>query len=189
MSHDMINLLPPSRSRAFRRNYFIRLTTVGFVLLTVLVIIHGILLLPSYLYASAEVRAETTELAATSATSDATTSSAEAELSALKNDATYLSRLGTAPSASGAVRAVLSVPHPGITLVDITYTPPASGNPASGKIVLAGMAATREELRAYDLALTGSSFIAGVDLPISAYAEDTNISFSMTVTGTLTLTP
>lgn len=185
----MINLLPPDRSRAFRRNYFIRLTTVGFMLLTALVVIHGILLVPSYLYATAQVRAEEAQLTSTQRAASADAASAEAELAALKNNATYLARLGTTPSAAAAVRTVLSIPHPGITMVSITYTPPATGNAASAKIVLSGTAATREGLRAYDLALTGAPFITSVDLPISSYAEETDIAFSMTVTGTLAPTP
>lgn len=185
----MINLLPPSRTRAFRRSYFIRLATVGFVLLTMLVVIHGILLLPSYLYASAEVRAERSELASTQRAPADNATSAQAQLTTLKNDATYLGRLGSAPSASGAVRAVLSVPHPGISIVSITYTPPGPASAASAKIVLAGTATTREELRTYDLALSGAPFITSVDLPISAYAQESNIAFSVTLTGTLTPSP
>ena len=181
----MINLLPPSRSRAFRRSYFIRLATVGFMLLTGLVVIHGVLLLPSYLYASAEVRAEQADLASTEASTPGNVSSAEAELTTLKSDASYLGRLGAAPSASGAVRAALSVPHPGISIVSITYTPPGPSSPASAKVVLTGTAATREELRTYDLALSGVPFISSVDLPISAYAQESNIAFSVTLTGTL----
>ncbi|HVX90080.1 MAG TPA: hypothetical protein VHC20_00245 [Candidatus Paceibacterota bacterium] len=189
MSHDMINLLPPDRSRAFRRNYFIRLATVAFMLLTALVVIHGILLLPSYLYATAEVRAEQAALVNTSANADATAESAASELATLKASAAHLAELKNTPSASGAVRVVLGVPHPGVSLASITYTPPTGGNAQSAKMVLSGTAATREELRSYNLALTGAPFVTSVDLPISAYAEDTDIAFSMTITGTLAPMP
>ena len=80
---------------------------------------------------------------------------------------------------------MLFVPHAGITLTNISITPPAVAGGA-GKLIISGEAATREALRAYDLALSSLPFVSNVDLPISAYAQTSNILFSMTLTGTLT---
>jgi len=156
------------------------------MLLTGVLVVHGIFLLPSYLAATSEVNIETTELSAASAAVATSTTDAAAELATLKSDAAYLSKLATAPSASAALRAVLAVPHPGITIQSLTYTPPKSDSPASATVVITGTADTREHLRAYDLVLSGLSFIANVDLPISDYAQQTNIPFTLTLTGTLT---
>jgi hypothetical protein len=185
MSRDLINLLPRERVRKFRRTYFLRVGTVALVLLTVLVVIHSIFLLPSYIAAESAVNVEQVELAGALAAVASSSSDAAAELTMLKADTSYLSRLGTAPSASAAVRAVLSVSHPGLVIQNISYQPPTPADPASAKILLTGVAASREQLSAYDLALTNAPFITSVDLPISAYAAETNISFSVTVTGTL----
>jgi hypothetical protein len=188
MSHEFINLLPPDRLRAFRRGYFLRVATVALLLGTLLVVIHGVFLLPSYLYASSEITAR--ERAASGEGAEApTTASAAATLAALKSDATYLNRLTTAPSASAALRAVLSVPRPGVSLQSFTYTPPAPGNGASAKMLITGTASTREALRAYDLALTGAAFVSSVDLPVSAYAKEADIAFTLTLAGTLAPTP
>ena len=62
MSRNLINLLPPDRLHSFRREYFLRLATVVFFMLTFLVVVHGVLLVPSYLYLSSEESATQHEL-------------------------------------------------------------------------------------------------------------------------------
>lgn len=186
MSRDLINLLPPEMTRRFRREYFLRVATVALFMLTIVVVIHGIFLLPSYLEAMSQVKIATAELASATAAASTNTSNAAAQLATLKADTAYLARFGTVPSAAGAVRVVLSIPHPGITIQSITYQPPSGTNAASAKVVLSGTAATRDGLRSYDLALTGAPFISNVDLPISAYAHESDIDFSVTLTGTFT---
>jgi hypothetical protein len=37
-------------------------------------------------------------------------------------------------------------------------------------------------LRSYQLALQGASFARAVDLPVSAYAKDADIAFTVTIT-------
>lgn len=181
MTSDLTNLLPGERHRTLRREYFWRLAVVAAVLGTVLIAAAAILLLPTYLYLSNEVSARTNRLATVST---ALASSDEAELlgrlNALSQDTATLAKLGTAPSASAVVSEVLAVPRPGITLSNISYTP-AVGNTAAS-MVISGMAATRDSLRSYQLALQSTSFAQSVDLPVSAYAKDSNISFGITIT-------
>lgn len=181
MTNDLTNLLPGERHRTLRREYFWRLIVVAAVLGIVLIASATILLLPTYLYVSNEVHSRTERLATVSS---ALASSDEAELlgrlDALSQDTATLSKLGTLPSASAVVSEVLAISRPGITLSSIAYTPKAGNTAAS--MVISGMAATRDALRNYQLALQGTSFAQGVDLPVSAYAKDSNISFGITIT-------
>lgn len=181
MTSGLTNLLPRERHRTLRREYFWRLAVVAAVLGIVLIAAAAILLLPTYLYLSNEVQSRTSRL---SAVSTALASSDEAELlerlNALSQDTATLAKLGTAPSASAVVSEVLAISRPGITLSNISYTP-AVGNTAAS-MVISGLAATRDALRNYQLALQGTSFAQGVDLPVSAYAKDSNISFGITIT-------
>lgn len=183
MFPELTNLLPISRVRAFRRAYFMRLAVVAIFLASVAVAVHGLLLAPSYFFAARETAREQQQLDAISA-SLATTEEKQvsARLSALRDNVAYLSHLGTAPTASSALRAVLAVPRSGITLGGLSFTPSTG---AKSQMMLTGMAATRDALRQYDQALATLPFVASADLPISAYAKDTNIPFTITLTGAL----
>lgn len=184
MQPELTNLLPPERLRALRRDYFMRLATVGIAALSAVVIGSGALLVPSYLFLNREVRSRETQLHAL----DEQLVSAQGKqtnmrLSALSDSASYLARLATTSSATAVLRGVLSVPRSGITLNGFTYTPPAKATP--GKLSLKGVASTRETLRAYDEALAALPFVTNADLPISAYAQDSDIQFTIALTGSL----
>jgi hypothetical protein len=184
MYNELTNLLPRSKAKMLRRDYFIRLTTVGVFLLVVLVIIHGILLIPSYLYAHQEVATESTALDRVSK-SLATTQAqqVQSQLSTLQSEATYLTRLSSTPEASVTLRAILAVPHQGISLTGFSFTPASGGTP--GTMTVSGIAATREELSSYDQALGALPFVSNANLPISDYAQESKIPFTITLTGSL----
>lgn len=184
MYPELTNLLPKHLVRAFRRHYFLRVATLACLLLAGLVIVHGLLLAPSYMFAHNEVSRETAQLATLYASLHTTEEvQVRARLTALSANVAYLNQLGTTTAASAALRAVLSVPHTGITLSGFTFAPPIGK--ASGTMGISGMAATRDALRAYALALGQLPFVTNADLPISAYAQDSNIPFTITLTGTL----
>ena len=99
---------------------------------------------------------------------------------ALTKEASTLAALANTPSASGIIHAALVVPRPGITLSSLTYTPTA--NKVPGTLAVSGVASTRDALRNYQLALQEAPFAISATLPVSAYAQDTNIAFTITVT-------
>ncbi len=186
MPHNLINLLPEDRIKAFRREYFIRLGAVALFLLTLITIIHGVLLFPSYLSLSQKRDIKAAELVKLNTDLEGSKQTqVNTRLDALKGDALYLARLGAVPSASAAVRAALQVPRTGIRLTSLTFTPPVA-SAANGKMTVSGIAATREALRAYDLVLSELPFVSNADLPINAYAGEADIGFTITLTGTLT---
>lgn len=186
MYRKLTNLLPLDRVATFRRDYFLRLATVGVCLLIVLIVAHGVLLFPSYLTLSMRRDGAAAELAKVNGSlENSKEGEVSARLAALKGDAIYLARLGSVPSASAAVRALLRVSRPGIRITSLAFTPPTA-SAADGKMTVSGVASTREALRAYDLALSGLPFVSNVDLPINAYSNEADISFNMVLTGTLT---
>lgn len=184
MSPELTNLLPHSRLRAFRRLYFTRLGTLALGILTATVLVQVFLLIPTYWYVRAEVGQLKSSVAATDA---AAQSSEEQELrtrtEALSATVMRLVRLSEAPVASAAIRAVLVVPRPGIRLVGFTFTAPANGQPA--RMGISGIAGTRDDLRQYEAALRELSFVERADLPISAYAKESAIPFTIVLTGPL----
>ncbi len=181
MRNGLTNLVPSERQRASSHNYILRLGVVSAVLASALVAAAGVLLIPTYVYLAITTDAKIARLAIIEKT---LTSGDEKQLSerlaALGNDADILLTLQNMPSASTIVRSLLDISHPGITLAGISYTP-ADGTKQSTLAVI-GAAATRDALRTYQLALASASFSRGANLPVSAYAKDSNIPFTVTVT-------
>lgn len=179
---SLINLLPSERVRAFRQGYFFRLGTVSALGITVLLIIHGILLVPAY-FTLAEARANEEERLAS--VKEQLASSGDQEitqrLSELHVDTQHLATLAAVPSATATVRAVLLLPRGGITLTGFSFTPPAGNTP--GQMRISGIAGSRESLRAYQSTLAALPGVSNADLPISAYAKESDIAFTVTLTG------
>ncbi|HQT82789.1 MAG: hypothetical protein B7W98_00190 [Parcubacteria group bacterium 20-58-5] len=181
MHNELTNLLPQERQRAFAHDYFLRLSVIGVVLLTILVLIAALLLVPTYVFLAQSESAKTARLATMeSALSSANETALSARLVALSSDAATLTALADAPSASAILRSLLAVSRSGVTLSGLAYTP-AAGSTA-GTVAVSGVAATRDALRNYQLALQGAPTVASATLPVSAYASDTDIAFSITVT-------
>ncbi|MDB5190433.1 MAG: hypothetical protein JWN49_759 [Parcubacteria group bacterium] len=186
MNSELTNLLPASFIRDVRQGYFLRVITVAIALAVFLVLVHGLLLIPSYLYTSSRVVSEQKELdTITNSLQSSEEKQANTRITALRANVTYLGRLSTLPTASAAVRALLAVPRDGIRLGGFTFTAPGTAA-ATGKMSVTGVASTRDSLRLYTLALQQLPFISSVDLPISAYAKESNIPFTITLTGSLT---
>jgi Tfp pilus assembly protein PilN len=178
----LTNLLPADAARAVRRGYFMRLAGVIVIALSLLLVVHALLLLPSYIYLKREVADRTQHLAQLDqALAQDSDKQAAQRLTAIRDNAAYLETLSAIPTSSGAVRLVLSVPHAGVTLSGFSYGPTPDGKQQSMRVT--GTAATRDALRNYDLALSSVPWASSVDLPISAYASESNISFSLTIEG------
>ncbi|HQU08271.1 MAG: hypothetical protein B7X04_03740 [Parcubacteria group bacterium 21-54-25] len=182
MTADCTNLLPTARARAVRRAYFMRLAIVAVWGLAILIAVHTLLSAPAYLYLQAKEAQRQTALTELSqklaAQQDQVTSQG---LVALNSETAFLAGLSQKPSVSAAVRLVLGVPRQGVTLGSIAYTAPSGGKDAS--MIINGIASTRGALHAYQLALQQTPFVSSVNLPVSVFAKDTNINFTMTVTG------
>ncbi|MBU6323482.1 MAG: hypothetical protein KGI41_02055 [Patescibacteria group bacterium] len=184
MFSELMNLVPRDAKDAFRRDYFTRLGTLAGFVLALAVVIHGVLLSPAYIFLETQIAGRQTELARISASlNTAEEKQVDARLSMLEQDTAYLAQLGSSPKASVALAGILGISRPGIRLTGFTYgKPDASGN---GQMTVTGISDTRETLRAFVLALQAAPFIATADLPVSAYAQDKNIQFSIAITGTL----
>lgn len=181
MDNELTNLLPLERQQALSRGYFVRLGVVISMLLTILTGIAALLLLPTYIFlvqSAASKQEHLANIESTLSSSDEKTLSAR--LATLSNDVATLAALGRNPSASTVLRTALAVPRPGVALSGFVYTPAAGKIP--GTLAITGVAVTRNALRAYQLALQSAPFAAAADLPVSAYAKDTDIEFTITVT-------
>lgn len=181
MHNELTNLLPPERVRSLARNYLLRISVVAVVLVTILALSAGVLLIPTYVLLAASASSKEAQLARIEATfSSADEAALSARLAVLSSNAAKLIALSNVPSLSSIMRAMLAISRPGIALSGFSYAPPAGKNPAT--LAISGSAATRDALRNYQLALQGAPFARSAVLPVSAYAKDADIDFTITVT-------
>jgi len=179
MSIDRTNLLPASRARIFARDYFVRVGVVALVLATLLVLVASVLRISSYVLLTSNLQSKELSLARSESGTTTDTEAFSARIASLTSSMSLLTALKNAPSASVAMRELLAIPQEGIAISSIAYTLTA-GKPRS--VILTGTAETRDALRAYHLALQKSSLIRSADLPVSFYAKDSDISFTMNIT-------
>lgn len=173
------NLLPPERVRALVSSYYTRLVIVALGLLGLVLVAVAALLSPSYVYLRETLSIKEVLLGQNDGEGGADDAELAARAAVISERARILTSTVQGRSASSLLREVLGVPRPGVTLVGLNYTP-ASGN-KQGTLLLSGNAVSRDQLHSYQLALKGMPFAAAVDLPVNAYAKETNISFSMTI--------
>lgn len=185
MYRELTNLLPRDQARAILREYFTRLATLAVTAIAFVLIAAGAMLVPSYLKYGGDLRIANTEYERLAVSLGASSEQeVSARLSALSANITHLARLDATPKASAALRAVLAIPRAGITLTGFSYTP--SAKPGENRMTLTGIATTRSALQQYDLALESAAFVTTSDLPLDTFAEETNLEFIITLTGTLT---
>ena len=181
MPNELTNLLLLNRQQALSRDYIIRLGVVVAVLATTLTLSAAVLLAPTYVLLSGNAYAKKMELAKIESSLSSTDEVAlSTRLASLSANAATLVALSDAPSASATLREALSLSRPGIVISGLSFTPSTDKNP--GLMIISGLSATRDALRSYQLTLQGASFVHSAVLPVSAYAKDTSIPFTITVT-------
>lgn len=180
-----MNLLPDARKKVLMHLYALRLGVVAAWLLTGVLIVTVVLMIPAYLYFHQAVQTRTAELAGLG---EELAGSEEQQVSTrvktLNDNAAYLTQAASRVSASGAIRVIASTPRNNIRITGMSFSAGAAGKPST--MNLSGVATTREALRTYVASLKALPYITTVDLPISAYAKETNIEFSIALTGTFT---
>lgn len=180
MHNEFTNLLPQERQKMLSRDYLLRASVVAIVLATILVLSSAVLLVPTYVLLSGSANAKKLDLARIeSMLSSADEVALSERLAILSKNAEALVTLSGVQSVSADVREVLSVPRPGIILSGISYTPSTDDSP--GTTIVSGLSVTRDSLRNYQLALQNAPLALSATLPVSAYAKDNNIPFTITL--------
>lgn len=189
-SDELTNLLPLERQKMLRHHYFIRVGVVGMILFTCLLGATSLLLFPTYaLLSQTEADKQAILNSAATALSSADEQSLSSRLVSLTENAKMLSSLGTTASVSTRIATLLAASRLGVTLSGFSYL---AGTPQKGTtkatpatMTVSGIAATRDTLRNYQLALQAIPFVAAAVLPVSAYAQSTDIPFTINLTLTL----
>lgn len=186
-SDELTNLLPLERQKTLRHYYFIRVGVVGTLLFVALLGAASVLLLPTYvLLSQTEASKQAILHSAATALSSSDEQSLSARLLALTENAKMLASLGASASVSTRFATLLAAPRVGITISGLTYIAgtgqKGSAKPIPATMTIVGTSATRDTLRNYQLALQSVPFVAAAVLPVSAYAQSTDIPFTISLT-------
>lgn len=183
MYPELTNLLPKSAVDRLRQSYYLRLATVAGVLIVFVILVHGMLLIPSFLYARSQVAVAEDQISRLTAQLETSEGKVvEDRIAGLRADVEYLSRLSALSTGSSAVRGVLGVSRSGVSLSGFTYAAPDAAT-SSPKMTISGTATTRDSLRQFAQSLQSVPGVESAELPISAYAQETDIPFTVTLVG------
>lgn len=182
MLPDITNLLPEDNIRRFRRVYFYRLVTFTVYVVALLTVIHATLLFPTHILLASQIvtrEIEVEQLRVSIAHSNET--ALTTNLSEVLKRAARVMSLGKARSAGSVMHDILAVPHVGVSLSGLSYQA-QEGTKGGTKVTLMGTASTRDDLRAYQIALQGLSIVLAAELPVSEYTKRIQIPFSIVIT-------
>ena len=180
-----MNLLPEMRKDSLRRMYLMRFLVVSVLVLFGVLIIQVVGMVPSYVYVEQQQVMYETELAGLGEKlAGAEEQGIQERVSTLEARALALQEGAKGSTASSVFRAVVAVPHAVIKIERLSFT--RGKGEVTPSLAIAGVAASRSTLSSYATALSHLPYVSNVDLPISAFAKETEIPFSLTLTGSLT---
>ncbi len=177
-----INLLPPSRVHMLRKQRLIQLATVSAIVFSVLIITQMVLLFPAYNYLQTKYyNLQNLQREFSAKLASRNIQAINTRTKTLNKNVHFLETLDNTPSGVAAIQYILNITHHDVTINSITYTTPSKKQKA--KIILSGMAQTREALHTYQQELQTNRHINSVDLPVNSYAKDSDITFTIIITG------
>jgi hypothetical protein len=179
MKSTSINLLPPERRTLHTRDYYYHLGVIVLAVVSTVTVVAAIQLFPAYIFLAKDVQLKESQLMALGVNASTTEQGVGDRLEALSTKTTVAATTKNAPVVSAMFRALLDVARPGVSVSGINYTQGASPKPST--LLVMGVATTRDALHKYQLALQGAPFATAASLPVSAYAKDSSIPFSITV--------
>jgi Tfp pilus assembly protein PilN len=179
MHLEQVNLLPEQRVRSLHREYFARLSVSALLLVSVVVVLAGVMLIPTHVFLQGAILERSKTLAAFShEVASAEEMAFDARLASLSESTRRITELSSKVSPSRMFAEILSVPRANVVLTGFGFNTAAK----EGQVVtINGRARTRSDLRAYQLVLQGMPFAENASLPVSAYAKETDIDFVITV--------
>lgn len=176
----MFNLIPDSVKEKILKDYQERRVVVwlcAFLLLSIMIVIF---LLPTYVHVFSEeknIRADVEVVK-----NSLQLKKADDVVGTIKATNELLKALSPAKSqirTSEILEKALGVKNAAIHITDIEYMETKT---SSSTVLLKGIADKRESLREFVTALEGTKGFAKVELPVSNFAKDKNIDFSINIT-------
>ena len=173
----MINLIPPAAKKSIIRDYWMRVVAVSLFALSAVLFALAALLVPAYVLVSSQL----TSLEATAASRSADASAfkeVEAEVKAANAIARMLQNETTDIKSFELIKTFETIGPRSVTVKGVEIT---RNRTKFTELTVTGVAADRTALVAYrDAVLADERFITA-ELPISNFAENKDIPFSIDV--------
>lgn len=174
----MINLIPPTAKRGIRLEYWLRVVTTWFVLITGALIASIAVMAPAFVLINLQIDAS----AESSAAASQKIASYESVANELKRSTVeakaVLDTTGYVPI-SDYIAIIRKLESPDITVSEIAIS---RSKDSFSPIQVKGQAVSRQSLSQFRDSLLKEPSIASVDLPISNLAKDKDIQFNLSVT-------
>jgi type IV pilus assembly protein PilM len=179
-SQSVINVLPPEEKKIIRLEYWVRLMTIFFNLLSSVGVLAILLLIPSYLLSvSKESLSENQLESFNNSNPEVATSNIDKTINEINSKIVFLSSKNLDSNISDKVFGDLLKNKPeGITLSQILYSERTDG---SSVLEIHGVASSRTLLRDFKTILDMNLNYTEVNLPISDFLEKTNLTFTILV--------
>jgi len=176
----MNHLLTGEDKKAAKREYRLRLIAVGLLLFFAALVIGAVSLLPSlFLTRSKKSSLDAEEAAIAAGNGAAEEKSLTDEVALSRKKLAMLAPDLSDKTVFAALHAVLAAKPSDISVTGFYF---AHSDPTH--ISLTGVAAKRESLVEYQKQLVASGLFTNVDTPLSDFAGNSNIGFTITLTGT-----
>lgn len=175
----MFHLLPEKEKKVLKREYLFRLIFVILCFVGASLVVASVFLLPSYLLSNrklADLNEQNSQIKQD--IQKKTDPNLAKFLSSLKGNLAALKITNTTGSSSVPIKEITDKKTSGITLNQffINY------NDSGSSIIVSGNAKTRDYLTTFYHDIQSIPDFSKVDLPISDFAADKNIDFTMTLT-------
>ena len=176
----MINLLPHDQKLLVLKEYKLRRIAVVFGSFLSVIILADVLLVPSFVLVFYKARVSSTTAAPVAATAQDATDQ-KAFQAQLQSDRQIIASVKSDKKMvpSKAISFILNNKKSDITILSINYSVTDTGYAVSVR----GIASTRESLRNFSDALQNEEGVTSVKLPVSSFAENSNIGFSIDIKG------
>ncbi len=174
----MFSLLPEEYRKKMQKEYRIRLAVVGLLGLIALAVISGVFIFPTYLRISTEnnITSIQKQVLENQITLQTGQNSSE-DIKSVKQNMSIASL--DQRSAISAISAVVQAQSKDIKLTNFSYT----YNSKASNLSINGIALNRQALQSFQKNLSAQKLFTSVELPLSDYAKDSNISFSINIVG------
>lgn len=180
----MTNLLPQTKLVSLAREYKYRLATVAVFAFVVVVILSAGFLIPSFIISNVKLTGIAQEAQKARAVSELqdTKNTSSAILKDAKNKLALLRPNASDDSVQNVLGLITKNKASDIRIQSVSYERSTVGAD-DGKIVVSGIAKNRESLTTFATQIQSNSIFKNVDLPISNFAKDKDIVFSMQISG------
>ena len=176
----MINLIPNEEKKKMSKDFYLRLITMFFVMLSVSLLIASILILPSYFFSSIEedvidtkIKSQEKSISLPDPNTLMIIKDLENKLNSVENYEKNKYVFSTK-----VINEIILKKIPNIKITEIFY----QNDPQTGKkISISGKASSREVLLSFRRALEDDAAFSKIDLPISNFVKGSVIKFYLSL--------